>query len=133
MSDYQWNQMRGESGDMSAPGWGGYLGYEKHRQRQERERIAKISADADAARSGGGGHDGSAKNLVMIVFVLIGFEAVLNLTGFLTSDWQRVGAFAFAVVAGTIVNLYWIVITRVLTAAVLFVGGVLLIEALWGK
>ena len=134
MSNFHWDHMRGSSGDSSAPGWGGYLGHEKHRQEQERERLRRSSEAAERLHgSSGRGGASSSKNLVMMVFVLIAFEAFLNVTGFLTSDFQRIAAFVFAVVAGTVVNLYWEIIARVLTAVILLGGAVLLIAELWGR
>ncbi|WP_133122980.1 hypothetical protein [Zhengella mangrovi] len=58
MSNFHWDHMRGSSGDSSAPGWGGYLGHEKHRQQQERERLRRSSEAAErlhGSRGGGGG------------------------------------------------------------------------------
>ncbi|MCC0049813.1 MAG: hypothetical protein H6882_11800 [Rhodobiaceae bacterium] len=59
MSNFHWDHMRGSSGDSSAPGWGGYLGHEKHRQQQDRERFRRSSEAAERLHgsSGGGGSE----------------------------------------------------------------------------
>ncbi|MCB1451363.1 MAG: hypothetical protein KDJ67_14825 [Nitratireductor sp.] len=55
MSNFHWDHMRGSSGDSSAPGWGGYLGHEKHRQQQDRERLRHSNEAAERLHGSSGG------------------------------------------------------------------------------
>ena len=78
MSNFHWDHMRGSSGDSSAPGWGGYLGHEKHRQQQDRERLRRSSEAAERLHGSSGGGGGADLDLLsdfnpLQKFVFFGF------------------------------------------------------------
>lgn len=134
MSDELKNYQSGDTGNPFASG-AGQIGYENHkrRQQQERDHLRKGAADA-GKRSGGSSQYYSGRDWFLVISALVAFEAIMNFTGFLTSDLQRAGAFIGAVVSFTLIFKYWDLIVKIVIGLIFItLGGALGYDALSGN
>ena len=134
MSDELKNYQSGDAGNPFAPG-AGQVGYENHkrRQQQERDRLSKGAANA-GKRSGGSSQNYSGRDWLLVISALVAFEAIMNFTGFLTSDLQRIAAFIGAVVSFILIFKYWDLIVKIVIGLIVVaVGGAFGYDALTGN